>query len=207
MKNLSTLLLTLPEELVNLIILLAFDRRGYKIRRYTIWKKRQYGPFNRVMLELNHYFNASLYYYRPNSNIYSSGTWLGRKKPDLSIIKNGGFYGKHENFFNYMKKFGQQMWPWREFKHTYPLAGKFVEAKNEKKLSKKDMAKLAELILLKFEWNGRLEHYIQPCPIFNKAKLSIKPAPYHIDYHFNNISPKKCIYPDNFKKCHNFLFG
>lgn len=61
MKNLSTLLLTLPEELVNLIILLAFDRRGYKIRRYTIWKKRQYGPFNRVMLELNHYFNASLY--------------------------------------------------------------------------------------------------------------------------------------------------
>ena len=33
-----------------------------------------------------------------------------------------------------MKKFGQQMWPWREFKHTYPLAGKFVEAKNEKKV-------------------------------------------------------------------------
>lgn len=77
----------------------------------------------------------------------------------------------------------------------------------KKKLSKKDMAKLAELILLKFEWNGRLEHYIQPSPLFNKAKLSIKPAPYHIDYHFNNISPKKSIYPDNFKKCHNLLFG
>lgn len=71
------------------------------------------------------------------------------------------------------------MWTWREFKHKYPLAGKLVEAKNEKKLSG-DMAKLAELILLKFEWNGRLQYYIQPCPLFNKAKLSIKPKPYNI---------------------------
>ena len=65
------------------------------------------------------------------------------------------------------------------------------------------MAKLVELILLKFKWNEKLENYIQPSPLFNKAKLSIKPS----SYHFNNISPKKCIYSDNFKKSHNFLFG
>lgn len=207
MKNLSSLVKTLPEDLVDLIISLAFDKRGYIIRRYKKWKKRQYGPFNRLMLELHHYYNASAYYYRPNDKNYSSGIWLGKKKPDLSIIKNGGFYGKYNNLFNYMKKYGQIMWPWREFKHKYPVACKMVEAKNENKLSKKKMAKLIELILLKFEWNQRLEYYIQPCPLFKKAKLSIKPPPYYIDYHFNNIPPKKCIYPDNFKKSHNYLFG